>query len=236
MRWDRPWCHGGTLPNVWNYVDKNGAVADSCMPYTSGDGSNATCPLPSCSGDGGDSQVFRCPVAHTTMDTDEAIQGGVMTAGAVEVGFTVMEDFMNYKGGIYNYSSGLALGGHAVKIVGWGKHFSTFYWIVQNSWGPTWGENGYFRIVNWKTDMQSAICMGGGFACIHGPTPAPPSPPTPAPKCEDIVDYCSKLYGTHEKCEKASYVVPVCKKTCGCCEPDIGLRPSYCDSPSDIVV
>jgi len=227
-------CHGGTLPNVWDYIDSKGAVSDSCMPYSSGDGSNATCPLPGCSADGADSKAYKCPVKHSMMDSDQAIQAAVMTAGAVEVGFTVMEDFMNYKSGIYKYSEGNALGGHAVKIVGWGKDLKQFYWIVQNSWGETWGENGYFRIVNWHDDMDSAIAIGGGFACVHGPTPAPPSP-APAPEtCEDIVGYCGK-YG-REKCASMSYLIPICKKTCGCCD-DV-LRPSYCkkDSAKDAVV
>jgi cathepsin B len=227
-------CKGGTLPGVWNYIDSHGAVSDECMPYNSGDGSNHTCPLPGCSGDGGDSKVYKCPKEHSMMNSDQEIQAAVMTVGAVEVGFTVMEDFMNYKSGIYKYKEGMALGGHAVKIVGWGKQLEQFYWIVQNSWGATWGENGYFRIVNWHDDETSAIGIGGGFACVQGATPAPP---TPAPKpdtCKDIVDYCSK-YG-RAKCATMSYLIPLCQKTCGCCD-DV-LRPSYCNKtePASVVV
>jgi hypothetical protein len=159
-----------------------------------------------------------------------------MFAGAVEVGFFVMADFLNYKGGIFHSTSKQTLGGHAVKIVGWGREGTQFYWIVQNSWGPAWGEDGFFRIDNWKEDNESSIAIGGGWACVQGATPAPPSPPPSPSSCDDIVSYC-KQYDTHEKCAAKSYVVPVCKKTCGCCDED---PPAYCKSSvvelADVIV
>ena len=56
--------------------------------------------------------------------------------------FTVYEDFVNYKSGVYKHVSGSALGGHAVKIIGWGED----HWLVMNSWNETWGDNGTFKI------------------------------------------------------------------------------------------
>jgi len=53
---------------------------------------------------------------------------------------------MSYKSGIYKHTSGGVLGGHAVKIVGFGVENGTQYWKVANSWGPAWGEQGHFRI------------------------------------------------------------------------------------------
>jgi len=163
-------CKGGNLQNVWDFIDQTGLVSDDCMPYTSGSGDEGTCSLPSCSG-GGASTKYSCPKDHSSLSSDSDIQAAVMKTGAVEVGFTVYEDFMNYQGGVYSHSEGKALGGHAVKIVGWGQEDDTFYWIVQNSWGPSWGEDGYFRIENSEDDADSAIAEGGGFACVSGDGP-----------------------------------------------------------------
>ena len=116
---------------------------------------------------------------------------------------------------------GVQLGGHAVKIVGWGHEGTQFYWIVQNSWGPSWGENGYFRIENWHDDKESAFAIGGGYACVQGATPSPPSPSPSPSTCEDIVTYCDRT-----QCASKSYLIPVCQKTCGCCGE--AIKPDYC--------
>lgn len=38
------------------------------------------------------------------------------------------------------------MGGHAVKLIGWGVEYGVEYWLMVNSWGPTWGDNGLFKI------------------------------------------------------------------------------------------
>ena len=58
--------------------------------------------------------------------------------GSVEASFTVYEDFLNYKSGIYQYVSGNYLGSHAVKIIGWGEENGTKFWIIANSWNSRW--------------------------------------------------------------------------------------------------
>ena len=59
----------------------------------------------------------------------------------------VYSDFPAYKSGIYAHSNGTLLGGHAVKVIGWGTEAGVDYWTVANSWNTWWGEEGFFRIV-----------------------------------------------------------------------------------------
>lgn len=79
----------------------------------------------------------------------DAIAEAIMENGPVSAAFTVYSDFENYVSGIYHHTEGKVLGGHAVRIVGFGTDpaSGTKYWKVANSWNPYWGEQGYFRIL-----------------------------------------------------------------------------------------
>lgn len=44
--------------------------------------------------------------------------------------------------GVYQHVTGEMMGGHAVRILGWGVENDTPYWLVGNSWNTDWGDNG----------------------------------------------------------------------------------------------
>jgi len=90
------------------------------------------------------------------------IQTEIMTNGPVEAAFTVYADFLTYKSGVYQYTEGDELGGHAVKILGWGDEDGTPYWTVANSWNADWGDKGYFKILrgNDECGIEDGIVAG----------------------------------------------------------------------------
>ena len=66
---------------------------------------------------------------------------------------------MRYTRGVYSdpdckTSSANYLGGHAVTVIGYGTDASQGdYWLVRNSWGTSWGEQGYFKMAMNKNNM-----------------------------------------------------------------------------------
>lgn len=96
----------------------------------------------------------------------EHIQRDILQHGPVEASFNVYEDFVSYKSGVYSYTQGDLLGGHAVRIVGWGVENGTPYWKVANSWNDNWGDNGYFKIIRGRNEVGIENDVHGGLAKI----------------------------------------------------------------------
>ena len=74
-----------------------------------------------------------------------------MARGPVTSNMLVFKDLINYESGIYTQTDDFGnpddlIGAHAVLLVGWGRLNETDFWVVKNSWGADWGENGYIRM------------------------------------------------------------------------------------------
>ncbi|RCN47362.1 papain family cysteine protease [Ancylostoma caninum] len=80
-------------------------------------------------------------------NNETLIRREIFKNGPVAAAFFVHFDFYFYRKGVYVTAGGLAVGAHAVKIIGWGREKNLDYWLVANSWNSDWGENGYFRIL-----------------------------------------------------------------------------------------
>jgi cathepsin B len=152
-------CQGGYLTNSWAFATKTGIPTDACYPYTSGTGIRGAC-RNTCA-DGSPLTLFKSSKYYQTGNVENTMND-IAANGPVESGFSVYQDFMQYKTGVYQHRSGGLLGGHAVKIVGWGVSSGTPYWIVANSWGPAWGNQGFFWIKKGSNEcgFESQIITG----------------------------------------------------------------------------
>jgi hypothetical protein len=97
---------------------------------------------------------IRCSDVYNLNPVEQELKHEIYRWGPIVCGFQVFPDFLyDYNGkGIYTHpqTNQQSLGGHAVKIVGWGEDTQDEqlikYWICANSWGPRWGDSGYFKI------------------------------------------------------------------------------------------
>jgi len=161
-------CDGGYPMMAWLYWTTQGLVTggpyhsdQGCYPYQVAacdhhvNGTLAPCgdelPTPACNqtcGNGADwkgDKHVGASMYGVGADV-KSIQTEIMNNGPVEGSFTVYADFLTYKSGVYYYVSGDELGGHAIKILGWGTEDGIDYWLVANSWNEDWGDAGYFKI------------------------------------------------------------------------------------------
>lgn len=58
--------------------------------------------------------------------------------------------------------SGTNQGGHAIKIIGWGKESGNNYWLAVNTWNIDWGEKGLFKIRKGKNEcgVEERVVVG----------------------------------------------------------------------------
>lgn len=90
------------------------------------------------------------------------MQKELMEKGTLSVSLTVYEDFESYAGGVYQHKTGKNLGGHAIKMIGWGVDNGTPYWLCVNSWNDSWGEKGLFRILRGSNEcgIEGGVVAG----------------------------------------------------------------------------
>jgi len=179
-------CEGGEPPNAWEYWVQTGIVSGSnftthsgCLPYEIPPcdhhvvGHLQPCgqivPTPKCerqcipgyNGTFAKDKHFGSK-SYTVKSNELKIQQEIMKNGPVEAAFSVYDDFVQYKSGVYRHHAGEALGGHAVKMLGWGVENGEPYWLIANSWNTDWGDKGFFKILRGKDEcgIESEIVAG----------------------------------------------------------------------------
>ncbi|XP_010999738.1 PREDICTED: low-temperature-induced cysteine proteinase-like [Populus euphratica] len=174
-------CEGGYMDYAFEWVINNGGIdTEANYPYTGVDGTCNTA-----------KEEIKVVSIDGYKDVDET-DSALLCAAAqqpISVGMDGSAiDFQLYTGGIYDgdCSDDPDDIDHAVLIVGYGSENGEDYWIVKNSWGTSWGIEGYFYIKR-NTDLPYGVCAINAMASYptkeaSAPSPtSPPSPPSPPP-------------------------------------------------------
>ncbi|OEH74737.1 putative cysteine proteinase [Cyclospora cayetanensis] len=88
------------------------------------------------------------------------IKRELMENGTLSGAFLVFEDFLMYKSGVYHHVSGSPMGGHAIKVIGFGNQDGKDYWLAVNSWNEFWGDKGTFKIEMGEAGIDREFCGG----------------------------------------------------------------------------
>lgn len=153
-------CDGGYISSASSYIRDTGLPPESYFPYTvsaSDDSCGNAQPGWEDLTSGIDSWVY----ITTSFASVDVIKEALYNYGPLVTTLEVYNDFYSYKNGVYEYTTGSRLGGHAVLLVGYTDDPSVSgggYFIVKNSWGTGWGEGGYFNIA--YSQVNSRVYFG----------------------------------------------------------------------------
>jgi len=171
-------CEGGYPSAAWSFWVSRGVVSENCSPYSlpSCDhhipNSKNPCPTkeyktPPCVKTCKDSETWNTAKHFGSssygLSGQKDIMQEIYSHGPVQCGVDVYEDFLSYKSGVYKHTTGEYLGGHAMKILGWGVEKGEQYWLVANSWNPDWGNKGYIKILKGVDEIGIESSVNAGI-------------------------------------------------------------------------
>ncbi|MFF4363251.1 C1 family peptidase [Streptomyces sp. NPDC001604] len=132
-------CSTGWFPEpLADQARDNGITIEEYFPYTAGDQDasklNADWP----------NRLVKIRSWQSVTNNPAAMKENIARYGSITACFLVYQDFFSYSSGVYRHRTGDLAGGHCVTLVGYDD--AQQCWIGKNSWGPGWGEQGFFRI------------------------------------------------------------------------------------------
>jgi len=214
------------MDNAFGWIKSNGGLCtEDDYPYTSGSGSSGSCKT-------------SCSKAATLTGWSDVKQGdedalkSAVEKGPVSVAIEADQSvFQLYSGGVFTSAEqcGTQLD-HGVLVVGYGTDGGNDYWKVKNSWGASWGEEGYIRMIRDKDccGIASQPSYPTGVSSVGpspGPSPGPtPSPPSPTPSPSGQAHYGAPPCRSDEKAVQVQGVSgDFCSPSCtsGSCPTDV---------------
>ncbi|XP_074588038.1 vignain-like [Curcuma longa] len=163
-------CNGGLMDDAFDFIQKNGGITtEDNYPYVAQQRKCNTLKEKShvVSIDGHEDVPLNSEDALLKAAAHQPVSVAIEAAG---------QDFQFYSQGVFTGSCGTELD-HGVAVVGYGVSLSQDglkYWIVKNSWGELWGEEGYVRMQRGISDSAGlcGIAMQASYPVKTSPNPA----------------------------------------------------------------
>lgn len=193
-------CNGGGSDGVISYAYKNGVTLQGSYygpqycynPYLD------------------DVVRLRYDVQRVAQYSEYALMQAVSIVPTIVYFAVGDDDFWTYRGGIWSPKRCATVVNHALVVYGyqWTGNSATSYWMAQNSWGPTWGDNGRINVAFTGDGTEGACKMytfgvyaypdysktsprfrgttvftqpDGDSLFPNPPSPQPSPPPSPSP-------------------------------------------------------
>jgi C1A family cysteine protease len=160
-------CKGGLMDNAFNWIGDNGGLcSESDYPYFSGETkTNGPCKTTCKNIKNSKITEFIDIIKSSDDEMMKAISNQPVSI-AIEAD---QREFQLYKSGVFSASCGVNLD-HGVLVVGYGNENNLDYYLVKNSWGTSWGDDGYIKLGRGKQynngDGQCGLLLQGSYPVL----------------------------------------------------------------------
>ena len=145
-------CNGGLMDKAFEYAIDNGMCKLEDVPYDA-ESEFCTQTVKNCPKVAHFSQCFEIPANNERLLREAVYRSPVAVSIEADT-----KTFQFYQGGILDSTNCGTTLDHGVLAVGYGEEDGKKYWIVKNSWGADWGENGYVRIGREDSEDSEGVC------------------------------------------------------------------------------
>lgn len=157
-------CHGGYALNAFKYMAENEITDETCSIYRArGHDNGVECSAMTKCRNCNPGEACFVPDKYRVYGVEEygEVKGEenmmqeIYQRGPIACGIAVPQALDDYTGGVYCDDTGDMEIVHDISVIGYGvTDDGEKYWLVRNSWGTHWGENGFFRVCRGKNNIN----------------------------------------------------------------------------------